>query len=82
MYSKQCNYCVSLIRKTKLCYSNLGNWKKLQIIKLFGKPINLLSDKIVSKVKLTLIETNEIVENDCDTAQILNTFFSNIESNL
>ena len=43
---------------------------------------SLLSDKTVSKEKLTLIENDEIVESDTNTAQILNTFFSNIIINL
>ena len=37
-----------------------------------------LSDKIVSRGKVTLIEEDVIVENDINTVQILNTFFSNI----
>ena len=58
--------------------------KKLQIIKLFGRLLNIsfLSNKIVSREKLTLMEEDEIVENDINTAQILNTFFSNFVSNL
>ena len=52
----------------------------LQIIKLFGRPLNR-SDKIVSREKITLTEDDEIIENDSNTAQILNTFLSNIASN-
>ena len=52
----------------------------LQIIKLFGRPLNR-SDKIVSREKITLTEEDEIIENDSNTAQILNTFLSNIASN-
>ena len=37
-----------------------------------------LSYKIITREKTTLIEENEIVSNDEDTAQVLNTFFSNI----
>ena len=33
-----------------------------------------LSDKILSMEKITLIEENEIVSNDDDTTQVLNTF--------
>ena len=36
----------------------------------------------MSREKVTLIEENEIVESDINTAKILNTFFSNIVSNL
>ena len=36
----------------------------------------------MSRGKLTLIEEDEIVENDINTTQILNILFSNIVSNL
>ena len=39
--SKQRNYCVSFFRKSKkLYYINLDEKKRLQIIKLFGRPLN------------------------------------------
>ena len=57
--------------------------KSLEIFGSFWNTIKpLLSDKIVSREKVTLIEEDEIVESDINTAQILNTFFSNIISNL
>ena len=82
-FSKQRNYCVSLVRKSKkLYYSNLDE-KKVTDNKTFWKTIKpFLSDKIVSRGKLTLIEEDEIVEADINIAHILNTFFSNIVSNL
>ena len=82
-FSKQRNYCVSLVRKSKkLYYSNLDE-KNVTDNKTFWKTIKpFLSDKIVSREKITLIEEDEIVESDSNTAQILNTFFSNIVSNL
>ena len=78
-YKNQRNYCVSLLRKTRMQYyinldeknvsDNRAFWKKLK---------HFLSDKIMSKEKMTstitLIEENEIVSNDEDTAQVLNTF--------
>ena len=36
----------------------------------------------MSREKIALIEEDEILESDSNTAQILNTFFSNIVSNL
>ena len=83
-FSKQRNYFVSLLRKyKKVYYSNL-DVKKVTESKTFWKTIKLfLSDKIVSRRKLTLIEEDEIVESDIiNTVQFLNTFFSNIVSNL
>ena len=57
--------------------------KSLEIFGSFWNTIKpLLSDKIVSREKVTLIEEDEIVESDVNTAQILDTFFSNIVSNL
>ena len=82
-FSKQRNYCVSVVRKSKkLHYSNLDE-KKITDDKTFWKTIKpFLSNKIVSREKVTLIEEDEIIESDINTAQILNTSFSNIVSNL
>ena len=82
-FSKQRNYCVSYVRKSKkLYYSNLDE-KKVTDNKTFWKTIKpFLSNKIMSREKVTLIEEDEIVEGDINTAQILNTSFSNIVSNL
>ena len=81
-FSDQRNYCVSLVRKSKkLYYSNLGD-EKVTDNETFWKIIKtFLSNKMVSREKVTLIEQDEIVESDITTAQILNTFFSNIVSN-
>ena len=57
--------------------------KKFTDNKTFRKTIEpFLSDKIVSKVKLTYIEKDEIVESDFDAAQTQNTFYSNMVCNL
>ena len=40
------------------------------------------SDKVTSSEKITLIEKDEIIRNDSDTARVLNTSFSNTVSNL
>ena len=71
-FSKQRHYCVSLVRKPKkLYYSNLDE-RKFTDNKSFWKTIKpFLSDKIVSREKLTLTEQDEIVESDIHTAQIL-----------
>ena len=62
-FSKQTNYCVSLVRKSKkLYYSNLDE-KKVTGNKFFWKTIKpCLSDKIVSREKLTLIEEDEMLK--------------------
>ena len=71
------------VRKSKkLYYSNLDE-KKVTDNKTFWKTIKpFLSNKIVSREKVTLIEKDKIVESDVNTAQILNTFSSNIVTNL
>ena len=64
-YTKQRNYCVSLLRKTKTqYYSNLDE-KNVTDNKAFWKTAKpFLSYKITSKEKIILIEENEIVSND------------------
>ena len=68
-FSDQRNYCVSLVRKSKkLYYSNLGE-RKVTDNKTFWKIIKtFLSNKMVSREKVTLIEEDEIVESDITTA--------------
>ena len=70
-FSKQRNYCVSLVRKSKkLYFSNLDE-KKVADNKTFWKTIKrFLSNKIVSREKVTLMEEDEIVENDITQALI------------
>ena len=82
-YSKQRNYCVSLLRKSKSEYFGNLNEKKISDNKTFSKTIKpFLSDKITSTQKITLIEKEKIIMGDDNTAEVLNTFFSNIASNL
>ena len=82
-YFKQQNYCVSLLRKTKKNYfSNLYE-KKITDNEIFWKPVKpFLSDKTPSDKKIPLIEKDKIIKTDSNTANILNTFFSTIISNL
>ena len=82
-YTKQRNYCVSLLRKAKTQYYRNLNEKHFTDNKTFWKIVKpFLSNKITSKEKITLIEKNEIVSNDESTAQVLNTFFSNVVGSL
>ena len=82
-YSKQRNYCVSLLRKTKKnLYSNL-NEKKITDNKSSWKTVKpSLSYKTTSDEEITLIEKDKIIKTDSNTANVLNTFFSTIISNL
>ena len=71
-----------LVRKSKKLYYNNLDRKEVTDNQTYCKTIKpFLSDKIVSREKLTLIEDDKIIESDINTPQILNTFFSNIVSN-
>ena len=63
---------IRLFRKSYINY-NKTFWKTI-------KPF--LSDKVRSTNKTTLIDKEEIIVGDNNTAKVLNTFFSNIVSNL
>ena len=82
-YMKQRNHCVSLLRKTKReYYSNLDE-KKICDNKTFWKIVKpMLSKKIKSKERITLIENDEIIKTKKGTAKVLNALFSNIVQNL
>ena len=82
-YSKQRNYCVSLIRKMKKDYYSTLDVKKVTDNKNFWKTIRpFLTDKIVSTERITLIDNGEVVVTEKDPANVLNIFFSNIVANL
>ena len=82
-YSKQRNYSALLLRKSKWDYSGNLNEKNINDNKTFWKTIKpFLSDKVRSTNKMTLIDKEETMVDDYNTAKVLNTFFSNIDSNL
>ena len=74
-YVKQRNHCVSLLRKTKReYYSNLDE-KKICDNKTFWKIVKpMLSKKIKSNERITLIENDEIIKIEKGTAKVLNAF--------
>ena len=79
LYKKQRNYCVSLLRKGKTnYYANLDE-EKVSDNKLFWKVIKpSLSDKSCAKEQINLVEKEEILKTDLETAEVLNTFFGNM----
>ena len=93
-YNKQRNYCVSLLRKTKTKYYGNLNEKDLTDNKQFWRTVKpLLSDKIKSSEKITLVEQREtpdtdgniddgIVNDDVKIAEIFSRFFSNAVKDL
>ena len=81
--TKQRNFCISVLRKTKKRNHENLNEKSVVDNQLFWKTVKpLLSDKDVGKDKNHLIENNELAKSDLETAQVLNNFFSNIVQNL
>ena len=42
----------------------------------------MLSDKIISIDKITIVEGDKIIKSDKETTKVLNKFFSNVETNL
>ena len=82
-YTKQRKYYVLLLRRTKTQYCSNLDEKNVTDNKTFLKTVkSFLSDKLMSKEKITLIEEDGIVSNDEDTAQVLNAFFSSIVASL
>ena len=82
-YTSQRNYCVSLLKETKKnCYNGL-NEKDVSDNKTFWKTVKpFLSDKIVSKEQILLVENDEIISEDRKIAESPKSFFSNIVKNL
>ena len=71
----------AIISRTKL--RNILRKKFVVDIKLFWKIAKpLLSDQVAGKDKIHLIENNEFVKANLETAEVLNNFFSNIAQTL
>ena len=78
-YAKQRNLCVILPRKSKReFYGNLNEKKLRDNKKFWGLVKPVLSNEVVCNEKITLVEQNNIVENDKKTPTVFNDFFSNI----
>ena len=82
-YNQQRNFCVSLIRETKREYFNSLNEKLVTENKLFWNTIKpFFSNKGATREKYTLIEEEEILDDDQKISTVFNDFFSNIVYNL
>ena len=82
-YNKQRNYCVSLIREIKKDYYNNLDYKKIIDSKSFWKHVKpLFTKKNVRSSKITLVENNSILENNDNTAESFNNFFTSAVLNL
>ena len=81
-YNMQRNNCVSLLRKSKRDNCNNLNEKIICDNRKFWKVVKpLLSNRIVSNEKLTLVKGKEIIKTNQTNANMLNNFFSNIVKN-
>ena len=70
LYKKQRNYCVSLLRKSKISYYPNLDEKKVSDNKLFWKVIKpSLSDKSCVKEQINLVEKGDILKTDLETAE-------------
>ena len=72
-YTKQRNLCVTLLRKSKREYFNNLNEKNVCKNKKIWKVVKpLLSTKIISNEKITIVEGDKIITSDKETAKVLN----------
>ena len=82
-YNKQRNLCVTLLRKGKReYYQNLSVENVCDNEKFWKVVKTLLSNKIMSSEKITLVEGTKISKNDKETAKVFNNLFSIIIQNL
>ena len=83
LYTKQRNWCVSLLRKEKKEYFANLNEKDMIDNKKFWQTGNpFLSEKSKSREKNNFSGKGELVSSESDVAQHFNQFFSNIVKNL
>ena len=82
-YTKQRNFCVSLLRKVKREYFANLNEKNIADNKNFWQTVKpFLSEKNKSREKITLVKNEEVISDDAEVVNALNNYFSNIVKNL
>ena len=82
-YKKQRNFCVKLLRQTKKKYFSDINVKSISDNKKFRKTIKLFfSNKGLNTNNMMLVEENEIVREEKIIANIMNNYFTNINTHL
>ena len=70
-YSKQQNYCILLLKKSKKNYYSNLNEKTITDKKTFQKTVKaFLSDKNLSDEKITLIEKDKIIKTNTKAANM------------
>ena len=74
-------FCLTFSKNEKEYYGSIAE-KNLSNSKNFFKTVKLfLSDKILSKEQITLIERSKVLSEDSDVAQSLNPFLASIVTN-
>ena len=82
-YKKQRNYCVSLLRKSKIDYYENIDERNIIDNKKFWKTVKpLLSDKSVTNERMILVENQKIISDDSKIAETLNNHFCYMVKNL
>ena len=82
-YTKQRNFCVSLLRKVKREYFANLNEKNITDNRKFWQTVKpFLSEKNKSREKITLVKNEEVISDDVEVANTLNNYFSNVVKNL
>ena len=75
--------CVSILRKSKKnYYENLDTNNITDNKKFWGAMKPLFSDKVKSSTYIALNEDEKLIKHEYETANIFNTFFTEIVSNL
>ena len=75
--TKQENFCVSLLQKSKKKHSANLNYKGVADSNEFWRTVKLLSGKSKSNEKKALVQGNKIISEDKGNVELLNSFFSN-----
>ena len=82
-YKRQRNFCTSLLRKTKKEYYGNLNPINISYNKKCWKTVKpFFSENAVTTDNITIIDRNEIFEDNEKVSEIFNEFFSNAVSNL
>ena len=78
-YKRQRNRCLRILRKTKKEYFNSLNIKQVSDNKLFWQSLKpFYSDKGYNSSKITLVEENNIINDEEEIANIMNNYSINV----
>ena len=82
-YKRQRNYCVKLLKRSKIDFYNNLNVKKVTDNKHFWKTIKPnFTDKVLKDEKIVLVEDDKVITAETDLAKIFKDHFENIVESL